>query len=317
MQILTFQKWLSIFEANEDLPVSQQKPYSELYDVFSEYVLGNAERMRFNSEKADKFVNLLKADGTVHNESIKFLRDRKVKTLYRGIDENFDPDYLNKNDELGELQSWTYDQKTAYSFGQTVLIISLEEAIPYLMCSAEYMVNRFGEPFSKEKLRKTLKEDRLGEDLDDEESVAFMAAIQKEVILYKVPHEKIKFPGKTDFIKRMDALAAELSKIETSPEFQKKYPYYRKTLLVANVKKTKTFGFIHFHYDNIEVWIEQFAKDNNKISYGYSIFPDSSKVIKLPPIEYDESSLPEIARYIVQSAVDDYKSRTDRDSNPR
>ena len=95
----------------------------EVKSLLVNAVLGNAERLRFTSEDGARLIKIIDQNPFIKQESLAFLRAKGATTLYRGIQDEWDPQWDEW--ETG-IASFTWNREVAETFGDGGSLVSVD-----------------------------------------------------------------------------------------------------------------------------------------------------------------------------------------------
>jgi hypothetical protein len=156
--LVTFNQWLN--ENNNSID------RDELKRLITDIVLGNAEILRFTKKDADRLLQIIESNSFIKTESLAFLKSKGVTTLWRGIDDDFDPEW----DEFElNMTSFTYDREVAESFsgGQSLIQVRLDDIQDEFLLSIEWVSQWLGiEKLSSDEFNKYRESDGWNDEGD-------------------------------------------------------------------------------------------------------------------------------------------------------
>jgi len=115
----------------------------ELKTLIQDAVLGNAEIMRFTSHDGERLIEIIDSNPFIKQESLAFLRAKGVTKLYRGTQDDWDPEWDEW--ETG-MASFTYNRDVAAAFGEggSIVSVDLDELGNDLLISIEWAAEWLG-----------------------------------------------------------------------------------------------------------------------------------------------------------------------------
>lgn len=122
----------------------------ELKTLIQDVVLGNAERLRFTDQDGARLIEIIDSNPFIKQDSLAFLKANGVTQLFRGTQEEWDPDWDEW--ETG-MASFTHDRKVAESFGDggSIVTVDLSQLGDDLLISIKWAAEWLGiSPLSEE-----------------------------------------------------------------------------------------------------------------------------------------------------------------------
>ena len=171
-----FNKWLV-----EDVVDKNGIDITELKSLLQDVVLGNAEVLRFTDQDGARLIEIIDQNPFIKQESLAFLRAKGVTQLYRGIQEDWDPEWDEW--ETG-MASFTYNRDVAEAFGEggSIVAVDLNQLGDDLLISIEWAARWLGfTPLSGEE--QNIYQNSDGWDDTDDIGFRGMAEDQYECLL--------------------------------------------------------------------------------------------------------------------------------------
>jgi hypothetical protein len=177
---------------------------SEIKALVREFVLGNEDSSRFDSNHSKKLIDLV-SETDITAKSLEWTKSQG-DFLYRGLKDDKPKTYIiGKNDLCISVESFTTDIKIAEEFGNgaTIIEIPVDYIKDNILLSVDVVFKDLPK-ISKELLSK-YNSIVDNDELEEEDLFRAMAFTQKEVLVkgpFKIPKEYIK--KHSDFYNKID-----------------------------------------------------------------------------------------------------------------
>jgi hypothetical protein len=218
----------------------------KLMRLIEGWVMGNEESLRFTESDADELIRLIENNPFIREESLRQLDSKRVKTLWRGLHQDWEPDSDNYTIH-DRIASFSSDRDVAASFGEhTLLSIPIEKVRPNILLSIEWAAGWLGLAKVSPEQAKAEEDGEWSDDPDV--SFRYMAWSQKEYLV------KLPLPAETkstnihrsqsmETLHTKDGTKIIITRIGPSPEFGAKDRLGPDPIVVTNVTvKNPRFG---------------------------------------------------------------------------